>query len=129
MALHRFSPPENNVPDTSNLKDSAFTTVVAGYLLPGCIVLIVVWNLITGYVYWPAHRLSGDTLDGMVQSFGYGWHFAGIVTLKLGVAAAMFSWYGLANHDRTEYFAQPAMVLSIAIACLGLATHAIAFFM
>lgn len=111
---------------TDNLKDSKFKMVLVGYVIPVCILLVVVVNLAVGITVVPSgHHVRGDMLDGLVQSHPYGWPFAGVVTAKIGLAAALFSWYGLANHRRTEGWAELGLLLSIVVIAVGLGIHVV----
>jgi hypothetical protein len=127
MALNYYSQHEDRTDTTEHLKDSTFKMVVVGYGIPQCILLVVVVNLAVGRVVMPDWRFHGDLLDGLFRSYPYGWQFTGIVTMKAGVAAALFSWYGLANHERTEQWAEVALLVSIVFIAAGLGVYAAGF--
>jgi len=121
MVLTGFTEHENRVLSTANLKDSTLKMVVVGYAIPICILAVVVANLVVGKVYvLPDSIRGGDVLDRFIKTFSLGWEFAGVVTIKTGLAAALFSWYGLANHVRTERWAEPALFVSIVVILVGM---------
>ncbi len=114
--------------DTSWLKDSTLKMVLVGYLIPIGILAVVIGNFIIGEVAWPAGRLSGNVCDGYFQTYGDLWHFIGTIMMKLGFAGALFSWYALANHSRTERWAHVCLLSSIVIIVVGMVLHSIGFF-
>jgi hypothetical protein len=50
---------------------------------------------------------------------------AGTIMLKLGVAAILHAWFGLANWRRTEYLCHPLAACGIGVAAIGLVTFVI----
>jgi len=128
MVLNYFSQPDRAPDSTEFLKDSRFKTVLVGYAIPLCILSDVIVNLLTGRVWLPADRMGGDLFDGLVQSYPTGWLFAGVVTLKCGLAAGLWSWYGLANHARTEAWSQVALLVSLGVAAVGVIMFGVGFF-
>ncbi|MCP4593606.1 MAG: hypothetical protein GY842_22955 [bacterium] len=128
MVLNYHSQHENHTGTTEHLKDSTFKMAVVGYGIPLCILAVVVANIVVGKAFTPAGRATGDVIDGLVQSYAFGWQFAGVVLLKMGSAAALFSWYALANYKRTELWAPPALLASVVVMVLGLVAFAVGFF-
>ena len=101
-----------------------------GMVVPGVIVALVVFNLISGRVYWLGGR-SGVPAGRRVfvfQVFEDGWRVTGTILMKLGVAGALFAWFYLANHGRTERVAVPILVAGVGVAVMGLVVYAVGFF-
>ena len=63
--------PENAY-GAGDTKDRPFKIVVVGYVLPDLILCLMIANLLIGRVFVNARGLSGDTFDGLIQSFPYG---------------------------------------------------------
>ncbi len=126
--FHYYPQHDDNRDDTSHLKDSPFKMAVVGYGMPACILVVVVINFVIGTVYWPAGRYEvGDSFGGLMQSYPFGWRFAGVVTLKIGLAGVLFSWFALANYERTERWTHPALLASIIVIGLGFTGLAVGF--
>lgn len=128
MTLNDHWPDALDPFSSEGLKDSRFKVVVAGYGLPIGILIIVLVNLWMGRVFMPARHFSGDLLDGLIHSYPYGWQFIGIVTGKLAIAGALFSWFALANHECTEDYALPSLLGSMIMLGLGFVVYAVGFF-
>jgi len=129
MVLNYYSQHDDDTAATDHLKDSTFKMVIVGYAIPTCILAVIGTNFLVGKVFVPAGRgLSGDVFDGLIQSYPLGWQFAGIVSMKFGLAAALFSWYALANHAKTERWAQVALMASIVVFGFGFVLYAVGFF-
>ena len=76
---------------------------MVGCVLPACVLAIVVADFAAGRVIMSAgHWQQGNVLGGFLQAYPLGWSFAGVITMKTALAAALFSWYALANHAPTE---------------------------
>ncbi len=114
--------------DTSWMKDSRLTVVVLGYLIPVCILVVVVTNLVLGKVVLPAERTSGDLMEGLLQTYSDAWRIGGTIMIKLGIAGACYAWYAVANHVRMERWALVSLLSSVITAILGLVVLSIGSF-
>jgi hypothetical protein len=83
-----------------------------GEIVPTLLFLLVVINVATGRIWWPDRGPNLLTVYTKLPVV------IGVIMLKLGFAGGLFSWYLLAEFDRTEHLALPG--LSISIACAGL---------
>lgn len=111
-------------------KDSGIEQLWAGIILPSAILVLALFNLITGRVYWLAgrSRVPSDHRVFIFQVFWDGWHVTGTILFKLGIAGALVAWFLMANHTETERFARPCLIGSIVVAVTGFAIHAIGYF-
>jgi uncharacterized membrane protein YedE/YeeE len=123
-----LTPPESS--DT--LKDSKFKAVLLGHVLPCCLLAVVAANFWLGKVFVPVGKVfeghKGNVVRGLIQSYPFGRKFAGVVTVKMALAVALFAWYGLANKERTERYAHPALAVAIGGFVVGLAMYVAGFF-
>jgi hypothetical protein len=106
-------------------KDSPDQIPVLGFIVPGLILVIVVVNLITGKVYVPRRFVVTFPL---LIAYKDSWRFWGVVLLKMGMAAGMFSWFVLANYDRLEKWYLRVIIVSLCAAVLGVTLFAVGFF-
>ncbi len=113
---------------SDHLKDPGHIVILLGYCAPLFFLSIAVINLSIGRVFLPYDRYPGDSFDGLSQSYTDAWRVYGVVTMKIGFAAAFFSWYALANYERTERWAQVVLLISIIIVALGVIATSIGYF-
>ena len=106
-------------------KDSPDRRYSFGFVVPGLILLIVVLNLITGKVYTPRRFVVTFPL---LAAYTDAWRFWGVVLLKLGMAAGMFTWFILANYEKCERWYVPVLIGSVSVAVVGLVLYAFGFF-
>ena len=123
-----FTSDDSGGPDTDHLKDSDHIVFLFGYCVPLAFYTIAIVNICLGRVYLPYDRFPGDALWGLSQSYTKAWHVCGVVAMKIGMGSAFFSWYALANYERTERWAQLALLLSIIVIALGLIATSIGYF-
>ncbi len=114
---------------SDHLKDAGHIVFLLGFALPLIFLTVAVINLYIGRVFLPYERgrYPGDFLDGLSQSYSDAWRVYGVVSMKIGMAAAFFSWYALANYERTERWAQVAILISIVVVILGLVATCIGY--
>jgi hypothetical protein len=106
-------------------KDSPDRIPVLGFVVPGLIVVIVLVNLITGKVYVPRRFVVTFPL---LVAYKDSWRFWGVVLLKVGVTAGMFSWFVLANYERWEKWYLRVIIIGLCAAILGTTLFAVGFF-
>jgi hypothetical protein len=85
-----------------------------GEIVPTLLVLLVGINVATGRVWWP----DQGAYPNYFMAYTKLPMVIGAIMLKLGLAGGLFSWYLLAELDRTEHLALPG--LSVSIACAGI---------
>jgi len=94
-----------------------------GAVLPACLIVAVVVNIATGKVYVP-QRVGASVFDASTKL----WVVVGAVALKLGITGSLFSWFFLADVDRTEHVALPSLLASLILAGIGLVVFCVGFF-
>jgi len=110
-------------------KDSPASVFGMGFLVPILIIAVVICNVVNGEGYYPADNFEGQLLDGLIVVYDDPWRFCGTILVKLGIAGGIFSWFALANFDRTEDRAQEYLLISIVVAVVGLLGLVVSLFL
>jgi hypothetical protein len=96
-----------------------------GFIVPAIILIVVLVNLVSGKVYWPASRAHPGQI---VVVYADRYRFWGTILFEFGMAVGIFAWYGAANYSKTERAALPLLLNSIGIAIGGLILFSIGMF-
>lgn len=107
----------------SAMRDEPWYAIVCGLVVPVLLVLVVIVNFATGVVVLPADRRL--EFLGYFRDFG---RFAGAVAVKLGLAAAAYGWFWLANDDRRERGAVPVTLSGLLLTAAGMGAIAVGYF-
>lgn len=103
-------------------KDSRFTAVIRGMIIPSLILIWVCYQAIVGTFYFldpdDSHFMSGELVVAYTAFITV---FGGLLA-ESGVAGILLAWYALANCDRTERFCWPVAWFSVGMVVLGMIT-------
>lgn len=102
------------------MKDTPTRAFFPGVILPAALVLLVVFNLVTGQAIYPARRK-------LLTVYTDTYRLAGAVLIEVAVAAGCFAWYTLANDDEREHLALPVVGVSVVVSVVGLVLVVIGF--
>ncbi|HNQ22112.1 MAG TPA: hypothetical protein PKK06_03360 [Phycisphaerae bacterium] len=112
---------------TDSQKDSPAAELLGGMIAPALLVLLAVFNLVKGEVYWPiikeAYTSRGEfrvAAGGLLAATSLPWAFWETVLMKLGFAGVLFSWHFLANHTRMERWTYPVGIAGAIVALAGM---------
>lgn len=103
------------------MKDTPTEAFFPGFVLPAALALLVAFNLITGKAIYPARGT-------LLTVYTHTCRVAGAVLVEVVFATGRFSWYVLANNERSEHLALPIVGVSVVVALVGLVLVVLGFF-
>lgn len=98
--------------DDDGCRTNWLTAVFNGGVLPLPLVVWGFWNLATWTVYWKSRSAELISHDSRAV--------VGMVLVKWGIAAVLFTWYVLANSPRFDRWIGSLLTTQLALSALGL---------
>jgi hypothetical protein len=102
------------------VKDTPTRAFFPGVVVPAILVLLVLFNLVSGKAIYPARHT-------LVTVYTDTYRVAGAIVLEIAFAAGCFAWYFLANDEEHEHLALPIVAVSVLVAAVGLVVVVIGF--
>jgi hypothetical protein len=105
----------------NGFKDTPPSMLWGGILVPGAILSLVLFDLVTRKVYWLTECRPEPIVIVVYTRL---WPIVGAILVKLGFAGALCCWFLLSNLEQTERYGP-----LLALGCVAMAVAGFAIFL